>query len=155
MFFSKNKNSSILKKFLIINFILMLIIGVLTYLYINSVQPNLIKKKTIKHTQIIENTADHIQRLDIKFEEDDIKNFLLSTRFLFQNLDRVIFFNNDLNLIGDTDTFDLDLKAFSRSFDIIEEKKILEEINESNSSTKLLKNKFINSINENLLEYKN
>ena len=155
MFFSKSKNSSILKKFLIINFILMLIIGVLTYLYINSVQPNLIKKKTIKHTQIIENTADHIQRLDIKFEEDDIKNFLLSTRFLFQNLDRVIFFNNDLNLIGDTDTFDLDLKAFSRSFDIVEETKILEEINESNSSTKLLKNKFINSINENLLEYKN
>ena len=155
MFFSKSKNSSILKKFLIINFILMLIIGVLTYLYINSVQPNLIKKKTIKHTQIIENTADHIQRLDIKFEEDDIKNFLLSTRFLFQNLDRVIFFNNDLNLIGDTDTFDLDLKAFSRSFDIVEETKILEEINESSSSTKLLKNKFINSINENLLEYKN
>ena len=49
----------------------MLIIGVLTYLYINSVQPNLIKKKTIKHTQIIENTADNIKRLDIKFEKDE------------------------------------------------------------------------------------
>ena len=55
----------------------MIIIGVLTYLYINSVQPNLIKKKTIKHKQIIENTSDHIQKLDIKLEEEDIKHFLL------------------------------------------------------------------------------
>ncbi len=150
-----NRSSSILKKFLLINLILMVIIGILTYLYINSVQPNLIKKKTIKHTQIIENTVDHIKRLDIKFNEDDIKNFLLSTRFLFQNLDRVIFFNNNLNLIGDTDTFDLDPKAFSRSFNIIEETKILENINDDNSSTNIFKNKFKESLRKNLLDYKN
>ncbi len=152
---TKSKNSSILKKFLIINFILMIIIGALTYLYINSVQPNLIKKKTIKHTQIIENTVDHIKRLDIKFEENDVKNFLLSTRFLFQNLDRVIFFDNNLRLIGDTDTFDLDPKAFSRSFDIIEETKVLQNNNENNSSSIVFKNKFKDTMNKNLLEYKN
>ncbi len=152
---SKVRNSSILKKFLLINFILMLVIGVLTYLYINSVQPNLIKKKTIKHTQIIENTVDHIKRLNIKFEDDDIKNFLLSTRFLFQNLDRVIFFNNDLKLIGDTDTFDLDPKAFSKSFDIIEETGVNDMDEQNNSPNKLLQNKFSESINKNLLEYTN
>ena len=133
----------------------MIIIGALTYLYINSVQPNLIKKKTIKHTQIIENTVDHIKRLDIKFEENDVKNFLLSTRFLFQNLDRVIFFDNNLRLIGDTDTFDLDPKAFSRSFDIIEETKVLQNNNENNSSSIVFKNKFKDTMNKNLLEYKN
>ncbi len=133
----------------------MLIIGVLTYLYINSVQPNLIKKKTIKHTQIIENTVDHIKRLNIEFKHDDIKNFLLSTRFLFQNLDRVIFFNNDLNLIGDTDTFDLDPKAFSKSFEIIEETGTSEASNKDNLSSGLFKNNFNDSINRNLLEYKN
>ncbi|OUX46557.1 MAG: two-component sensor histidine kinase [Candidatus Pelagibacter sp. TMED275] len=151
----KTKNSSILKKFLLINFILMVIIGILTYLYINSVQPNLIKKKTIKHTQIIENTVDHIKRLNIEFETNDIKNFLLSTRFLFQNLDRVIFFNNELLLIGDTDTYDLDPKAFSKSFNIIEETNILEEVNDESFSSGLFKNKFNESINKNLLEYRN
>ena len=49
----------------------------------------------------------------MKFEEEDIRRFLFSTRFLFQNLDRVIFFDNELNLIGDTDTLDLDPRSFS------------------------------------------
>ncbi|MFL2898102.1 MAG: sensor histidine kinase [Candidatus Pelagibacter sp.] len=154
MLINSSKNSSILKKFLLINFVLMVIIGILTYLYINSVQPNLIKKKTIKHTQIIENTTDHIKRLNIKFQEDDIKEFLLSTRFLFQNLDRVIFFNNELNLIGDTDTFDLDPKAFSKTFEIIEESTASKDSNENISKT-LHKIKFSDSINKNLQEYKN
>ena len=38
------KNLSILKKFLFINFIFFTIIGLLTFLYLNNVQPNLIKK---------------------------------------------------------------------------------------------------------------
>ena len=55
-----------------------------------------------------------------KRQEDDIRKFLFSTRFLFQNLDRVIFFDNQLNLIGDTDTLDLDPRSFSQRLDIVE-----------------------------------
>ena len=87
------KNLSILKKFLFINSIVFIIIGCGTIFYLKTVQPNLIKKKTANHIQIIDNTIDHIQRLNIKFNEDDIRKFLFSTRFLFQNLDRVIFFD--------------------------------------------------------------
>ena len=86
------KNLSILKKFLFINSIVFIIIGCGTIFYLKTVQPNLIKKKTANHIQIIDNTIDHIQRLNIKFNEDDIRKFLFSTRFLFQNLDRVICF---------------------------------------------------------------
>ena len=39
---------------------------------------------------------------------------------LFQNLDRVIFFDNKLNLVGDTDTLDLDPRSFSTRLDTIE-----------------------------------
>ena len=53
----------------------------------------------------------------------------MSTRFLFQNLDRVIFFDNNLNLVGDTDTLDLDPRSFSSRLDIIE----LETLNEKKS----------------------
>jgi len=124
------KNLSILKKFLFINFIIFIIIGFGTIFYLKTVQPNLIKKKTANHIQVIDNTIDHIQRLNIKFDEDDIRRFLFSTRFLFQNLDRVIFFDKKFNFIGDTDTLDLDPRSFSKMSNIIEQD-ILGEKNKS------------------------
>ena len=53
------KSLSILKKFLFINLIIFLVIGSLALLYIKNVKPNLIKNKTIKHVQIINNTIDN------------------------------------------------------------------------------------------------
>ena len=123
------KSLSILKKFLFINLIVFLIIGSLTLLYIGNVKPNLIKNKKSNHIQIIDNTIEHILRLNIKFEEGDIRRFLFSTRFLFQNLDRVILFDNQLNLVGDTDTLDLDPRSFSNRLDIVQ----LEILNEEKS----------------------
>jgi two-component system sensor histidine kinase ChvG len=111
MFKTFLRNLSILKKFLFINFVVFIIIGCGTIFYLKSVQPNLIKKKTSNHIQIINNTIDHIQRLNVKLNEDDVRKFLFSTRFLFQNLDRVIFYDNEFNLIGDTDTLDLDPRS--------------------------------------------
>ena len=114
------KNLSILKKFLFINFIVFLVIGILTLLYLNSIKPTLIKDKTYKHVKIINNTIENINRLIIKFNEKDVRKFLFSTRFLFQNLDRVQIFDNKFQLIGDSDTLDLDPRAFSKRLDIIE-----------------------------------
>ena len=125
------KNLSILKKFLFINSIVFIIIGLGTIFYLKTVQPNLIKKKIANHIQIINNTIDHIQRLNVNFKEDDVRKFLFSTRFLFQNLDRVIFFDKKLNLIGDTDTLDLDPRSFSKKSDIVEQE-ILNDENKAN-----------------------
>ncbi len=120
MFSSFLKNLSILKKFLFINLVIFVLIGSLTILYLRGVQPNLTNDKTVNHIKIINNTIDHIQRLNIEFTQKDIRKFLFSTRFLFQNLDRVIIFDNDFNLIGDTDTLDLDPRSFSQRLDVIE-----------------------------------
>ena len=114
------KNLSILKKFLFINLFFFTIIGLFTFLYLKNVQPNLIKKKSSNHIEVINNTIDNLIRLEVKFIEEDIRKFLFSTRFLFQNLDRVIFFDNELNLIGDTDTLDLDPRSFSKRLDTVE-----------------------------------
>ena len=114
------KNLSILKKFLFINFIFFTIIGLFTFIYLKNVQPNLIKKKSSNHIEVINNTIDNLIRLEVKFVEEDIRRFLFSTRFLFQNLDRVIFFDNQLNLVGDTDTLDLDPRSFTTRLDTIE-----------------------------------
>ena len=126
MFNNILKNLSILKKFLFINLIFFTIIGLFTFIYIKNVQPNLIKKKSLNHIEVINNTIDNLARLNVKFVEEDIRSFLFSTRFLFQNLDRVIFFDNELNLVGDTDTLDLDPRSFSTRLDTVE----LEILNE-------------------------
>ena len=126
MFNNILKNLSILKKFLFINSIFFTIIGLFTFIYIKNVQPNLIKKKSSNHIEVINNTIDNLTRLNVKFVEEDIRSFLFSTRFLFQNLDRVIFFDNELNLVGDTDTLDLDPRSFSTRLDTVE----LEILNE-------------------------
>ena len=140
MFNNFLKTLSILKKFLFINLVIFIILGSLTILYIKNVKPNLIQKKTVNHIQIINNTIDHILRLNIKCEEEDIRKFLIATRFLFQNLDRVIFFDKQFNLVGDTDTLDLDPRSFSNRLDIVQL-----EVLDKETSKKIIENKNINS----------
>ena len=149
MFNNLLKNLSILKKFLFINFIFFTIIGLFTFLYLKNVQPNLIKKKSSNHIKIINNTIENLERLEIKFNEEDIRRFLFSTRFIFQSLDRVIFFNNELDLIADTDTLDLDPRSFSSRLDIIE----LEILNEEKTKG-ITEDKNINTGNDNLVSLK-
>ena len=137
MFGNLLKNLSILKKFLFINLTFFTIIGLLTFLYLNNVKPNLIKKKSSNHIEVINNTIDNLTRLNVKFVEEDIRSFLFSTRFLFQNLDRVIFFDNNLDLVGDTDTLDLDPRSFTTRLDTVEleilsEQKTKEIVDEKN-----------------------
>ena len=70
------KNQSILKKFLLINLIIFIFIGVGTIIYLKTVQPNLIKTKAVNHIKIINNTINHIKRLNVGFETDEIRSFL-------------------------------------------------------------------------------
>ena len=114
------KNFSILKKFLFINLIVFIVIGILTIVYLNFSKPNLIYKKTSNHIAVINNTTDHIKRLKINFNKEDLRRFLFSTGFLFQSLDRVIFLDTEYNVIADTDTLDLDPRSFSQRTDQIE-----------------------------------
>ena len=149
------KNLSILKKFLFINLVIFIIIGTFTIIYLTSVQPNLINKKTRNHIQIINNTIDHIQRLKIEFNKKDIRKFLFSTRFLFQNLDRVILFDSEFNLVGDTDTLDLDPRSFSQRLDIVELEVLNKEKSKETSVKKKVKKDKIILFNNILQKYSN
>ena len=142
------KDLSILKKFLFINLIIFSIIGLITIFYLKSIQPNLINKKTSNHIQIMENTIDHIKRLKVKFNKDDIRKFLFSTKFLFQSIDRVLIFDNQLNLIGDTNTLDLDPRSFNQRLEIIE----MNILSENSDGDKNNEAKNINKIDDKFLE---
>ena len=147
----KKKTSSILRKFLLFNLSIFSVLGLFTILYLNAIQPNLVKKVSENHFVIINNTSDHIERLGVQFDEEGIKQFLLSTRFLFQGLDRVQFFSKSAELIGDTNILDLDTSVFEKSDEVIEEgvekkkqkaEPFLGKNSENNSITYIINNKY-------------
>jgi len=144
---NQKKSPSLLRKFLLFNLLVFSVLGLFTFVYLKAIQPNLVKIKSTNHLIIIKNTTDHLQRLEINFNEKGLSSFLLSTRFLFQSLDRVQFFNLDGNLIGDTDILDIDQNVFSRSDAIIEQ-----EINNTSIVSKSKSEN--NKINDSLDYYK-
>ena len=151
----QKKSASILRKFLLFNLGVFSILGLFTIVYLKAIQPSLIKKRTSNHYIVIDNTVDHLSRLNINFDAKEIKTFLLSTRFLFQSLDRVQFYSIAGDLIGDTNILDLDQNVFTRS-DIIIEETIDGKIKEKTNSKKLIKEQNNNSIKEVILnEYQN
>tara|TARA_Y100000590_G_scaffold2225_1_gene2913 strand:- start:4534 stop:6066 length:1533 start_codon:yes stop_codon:yes gene_type:complete len=149
------KNLSILKKFLFINFLVFLVIGILTFVYLNNIQPSLIKGKTLNHIKTLNNTIQNLNRLRIEFNENDIRKFLISTRFLFQNLDRVQIFDDNFKLIGDTDTLDLDPRAFSQRLDIVEFNDLNKDQNKKKDKSQINKNNKNVIISSKLNEYSN
>ena len=151
----QKKSASILRKFLLFNLGVFSILGLLTIVYLKAIQPNLVKKRAADHYIIINNTVDHLQRLNINFNAKDIRTFLLSTRFLFQSLDRVQFYSINGDLIGDTNILDLDQNVFTRS-DVIIEETIDGQIKEKGNSKKLIKEQNKNLIKETILnKYQN
>ena len=144
------KNLSILKKFLFINLLVFIFILAFAIFYLKSIQPSLVIAKTKNHIQVIENTISHIRRLDVLFEKGDIKKFLNSTRFLFQDLNRVVIFDNKLDIIGDTNTLDLDPRSFSKNIQVIEMNSIEQENNIKVSS---ITEKSKLSLKDQLLKY--
>ncbi len=145
------KTASILKKFLLFNLTTFSILGLFTIFYLKAIQPNLVKERAIDHKIIISNTVDHLKRLDVDYSKEGIRTFLLSTRFLFQSLDRVQFYNVSGDLIGDTNILDLDQSVFSRSEIIIEES-IDGKLSKKDASLVIKSDKNENSIKEILLE---
>ena len=85
----QKKSASILKKFLLFNLTVFSVLGIFTIIYLEAIQPNLVKERTVNHRVIISNTIDNFKRLSINYSKEGIRTFLLSTRFLFQSLDRV------------------------------------------------------------------
>ncbi len=142
----KKKSASILKKFLVFNFTVFAVLGLFTILYLKAIQPNLVKNRASNHNIIIQNTNDHLQRLNVSFDEGSIKTFLLSTRFLFQSLDRVQFYSINGKLVGDTNILDLDQSVFRES-DLV----IQESINGENLGQGIKEEKKINE-NDNLVK---
>ena len=69
----QKKSASILRKFLLFNLGVFSVLGLFTIIYLEAIQPNLIKKRTANHYVVINNTIDHLERLNINFNTEEIK----------------------------------------------------------------------------------
>ena len=58
----QKKSASILKKFLLFNFTVFSILGIFTIIYLEAIQPNLVKDRTVNHKVIISN-----KKIDLGF----------------------------------------------------------------------------------------
>ena len=152
----QKKSASILKKFLIINLTVFSVLGLFTIIYLEAIQPTLVNERSNNHKVVINNTKDNLERLNIEYTKEGIRDFLLSTRFLFQSLDRVQFYDLSGNLLGDTNILDLDQSVFTGSDIIFEEtlgsKTITSEIKErleeeeKDEIKEIIKNKYNDEI---------
>ena len=82
----QKKSASILKKFLLFNLSVFSILGLFTIIYLKAIQPNLVKKRTADHYIIINNTVDHLQRLNINFNTKDKYSFTLASNSIANEL---------------------------------------------------------------------
>ena len=98
------KHPSILRKFIIINFVIFLVIGLLTIFYLMAIEPNLIKKKSSGHIQIINNKflsqIVYFLKLDqyiIVGKKVEINEKITSD--VFESLSAAIFFDSNIDLL--------------------------------------------------------
>ena len=87
----KEKTSSILRKFLLFNLSIFSVLGLFTILYLNAIQPNLVKKVSESHFIII-NTSDHIERLELILMRKVLNSFYFLRDFFFKALIECNFF---------------------------------------------------------------
>jgi len=117
-------SSSILRKFLVFNLIIFLVLGIFTFLYLNEIKPNLVKNRSDQHIRIIDNTSvylnNYIRRENTELSKESATKFLLKERYLFHKLDRVQLYDLNSNLMADTDTLDLAQDIFVISQDVEE-----------------------------------
>ena len=69
----QKKSASILKKFLLFNLTVFSVLGLFTIIYLEAIQPNLVKERTVNHKVIISNTIDHFNRLKIDYSKEGIR----------------------------------------------------------------------------------
>ena len=76
------KNLSILKNFYLSIFLFFNYWN-FNYFYLNSIKPTIIKNKTSNHVNVLNNTIENLNRLGIKFNQNDIKKIFIFNSISF------------------------------------------------------------------------
>ena len=90
------KNLSILQKFLFINLLAFIVLGIFTFFYLATIQKDLISEKEKSHTEIINQTIFNLDKSDIKFTRNGINEFLFSKKLIWTLQSKTLTLNHIL-----------------------------------------------------------
>ena len=75
-----------------------------------------------------------------------LKNLSILKKFLFQTIDRAIIFDNNFDVVSDTNSLDLDPRSFSNTIEVIEMNNIDDKkdiLTDGESSQEVINNNFL------------
>ena len=73
----QKKSASILKKFLLFNFTVFSVLGLFTIIYLEAIQPTLVKERSSNHRVVINNTKENLERLQIEYTKRRYKRVFI------------------------------------------------------------------------------
>ena len=72
---------SLLRQFLAFNLLVFFVLGFFTFVYLLAIEPELIRKKSNKHENIIENLSLNLNNQNVQISEYELTNFLYRSKF--------------------------------------------------------------------------
>ena len=105
---------SLLTQFLVFNLFIFIILSFFTFLYLKAIQPELISKQSNKHLRVIKNIEANLNIQKINIQKEQLKSFLIKSKFLFDEIDQIKFLDKENNLLLDSVLLDIEQGVFSR-----------------------------------------
>ena len=109
---------SLLAQFLVFNLFTFIILGFFTFIYLKAIQPELISKQSNQHLRVIKNIEANLNIQKTKIGSKDLKNFLIKSKFLLDEVDQIRFLSKEGEPLFDSIFLDLDQKVFSKALKI-------------------------------------
>jgi len=145
---------SLLKQFLTFNFFVFLVLGFFTFVYLLAIEPELINRKSKKHQNIIENINLNLKNQNIDSDENTLKNFLLRSKFILDEVDQIRFFKMNKDILVDSSIIDIDRTSLFVTERIetlgINEKLKQQEDNKNSNIVSEVKYSFLDEVNSNV-----
>ena len=115
MFTRLLSSRSLLAQFLVFNLFTFIILGFFTFIYLKAIQPELISKQSNQHLRVIKNIEANLNIQKTKIGSKDLKNFLIKSKFLLDEVDQIRFLSKEGEPLFDSIFLDLDQKVFSKA----------------------------------------
>ncbi len=116
---------TLLARFLFLNLLVFFVLGFVTFSYLKSIEPELVKEKNEDHQKLINNISLNMSLQNVQFKKDSLRIFLSKYKSLLPNINLIRLYDNKKNIIIDSHSLDLGSSPFFK-IDNIQQKNIKE-----------------------------
>jgi len=116
---------TLLARFLFLNLLVFFVLGFVTFAYLKSIEPELVKEKNEDHQKLINNISLNMSLQNVQFKKDSLRIFLTKYKSLLPNINLIRLYDNKKNIVIDSHSLDLGSSPFFK-IDNIQQKNIKE-----------------------------